>query len=359
MTQFFNFGLLRMARQSRGMSQAELSKASGLSQANISKYENGTIETPPQEALQKIANAVSYPCELFFAPDNIVGLPISVQYRKKASISLKAKSKLEAKINFQLLHVRRLLRVAETEAELQLPEMDVAEYGSPAAIASLLRRTWHQPSGPIRNLVSLVERAGCIVVYTDLSDLAVDGFTSNVPGTPPCIFVNKAQPADRQRFTIAHELGHIIMHKVPSPDMEDEANNFASAFLLPPDELKPLLSRKLNLAKLAALKPIWKVSMAALLVCANSCGAITPNQSRYLWMQMSKYGYRRKEPSELDFPAEVPTALRDILSMHTEELGYSIQQIADLLYLKEAELRQNYPVAEEKVHASGLRLVPN
>lgn len=346
-----------MARQSRGMSQAELSEASGLSQANISKYENGTIETPPIEALERIAEALNYPAKLFSAPDNIVGLPISVQYRKKASVSLRSKSMLEAKINFQLLHIRRLLNSVEMEPELPLPEMDVDEYGGPEAIASLIRRVWHHASGPVRNLVHLVERAGCIVIKADLSDLAVDGFTSNVPGTPPCIFVNKAQPADRQRFTIAHELGHIIMHKLPSPEMEDEANRFASALLLPPDELKPQLSGKLSLKRLAELKPVWKVSMAALIVCAHSCGAITFNQNRYLWMQMSKLGFKRREPVELDFPAEEPSVLKDIFSLHSNSLGYSIKELAELLFLNEQEMLQIYPVERAENVPSGLRLV--
>lgn len=345
-----------MTRQARGMSQSGLSKASGLSQANISKYESGLLE-PPMEAEAKLAKAVNYPIELFRTPDSIVGLPISVQYRKKASVPQKAKNKLEAKINLQLLHVRRLLQSVDHHTDLRLPVLDVDEYGGPVAIASLVRRMWHLPSGALVNLVGLVERAGCIVIFCDLSDLAVDGFTSNVPGTPPCIFINKAQPSDRQRFTIAHELGHIIMHQIPSPTMEDEANTFASAFLLPPDELYPVLSRNLTIKKLAGLKPIWRVSMAALLVCAQSCDAISYNQSRYLWMQMNKFGYRRKEPPELDIIPEEPTVLKNIFEVHLSNLSYSIEDLSKLLYLRVEELIEMYPVTEKPENVVGLRLV--
>ncbi|MFX5225882.1 ImmA/IrrE family metallo-endopeptidase, partial [Acinetobacter baumannii] len=100
----------------------------------------------------------------------------------------------------------------------------------------------------------------------------VSGVTIKVPGLNPCIFIDKNMPSDRQRFTLAHELGHAIMHKLPSENMEDEANRFASALLMPSKDIRPYLTGKITLEKLATLKLVWKVSMNALLKTAEREG---------------------------------------------------------------------------------------
>ncbi len=207
-------------------------------------------------------------------------------------------------------------------------------------IADLNRRTWLVPSGPTRALVAWVERAGCIVVHCDFAALKVDGFTVQISDMPPCIFLNRNMPADRQRFSLAHELGHDVMHQVLSPDMEAEANAFASALLKPARDIRPRLSGpRLTIQNLAALKLVWRVSMAALLYRAKEIDAITENQSQYLWRQMSASGYRKAEPPELDLKVEMPTVLPEILRLHMEELGYGISELAQALRSSEEKLR--------------------
>ncbi len=341
----FNHDLLRIARQTRGWSQTELSARSGVSQANLSKLENGLIG-PTEEVLGRVSKALGFPEDFFFQNDRIIGLPMSVRYRKRASVGQKTIDRLEAELNIRILHLRKLLDAVELEPELPLPRLDVDDYGGdPERIAELVRRTWLVPSGPIRNLVAWVERAGCIVIHCDFAALKVDGFTVQIPDMPPCIFLNRNMPADRQRFSLAHELGHVVMHQVPSPEMEDEADSFASALLMPERDIRPHLSGpRLTIQKLAALKPVWRVSMASLLVRAKDIGAITENQSRYLWRQMSSMGYRRAEPAELDFEMETPSILREILRFHFEELGYTVSDLARALCTSEDDLRALYPL---------------
>lgn len=346
----FNNDLLRIARQARGWSQAELSRQSGVSQANLSKLENGLIGAT-EDVLDSISTALKFPRDFFFQNDRVIGLPMSVQYRKQASVGQKAIERLEAELNIRILHFRRLLAAAELEPELSLPRMDLDEFGGdPEHIAALLRRTWLAPSGPLRDLTSLVERAGCLVVHCDFAALKVDGFTVQLPDMPPCIFINRNQPADRQRFSLAHELGHVVMHQVPSPTMEDEANAFAAALLMPARDIRPHLSQRLTLQKLAALKPAWRVSMAALLVRAKTIGAITNSQSQYLWRQLSGMGYKLVEPPELDFRAEEPAVLPEIIRLHLEDLGYDLSELAAALHSSEEELRAWYSVPKNNHH---------
>lgn len=338
----FNAELLRIARQARGWSQTELSRQSGVSQANLSKLENGLI-SPTDVVLNRVAHALHFPRSLFFEPDRMLGLPMSVHpmYRKKASVGQRSLERLEAEINIRLFHIRRLLKSAEFDPDLPMPEMDIDEFGGdPERIAELVRRTWLVPTGPMKDLVGWVERAGCVVVHCDFASLSVDGVTICSPGMPPCIFLNRNQPADRQRFSLAHELGHIVMHQVPSPTMEDEANAFASALLMPAPEIRLHLSGRLTIQKLAALKPVWRVSMQALLFRAKVVGAISANQSQYLWRQISALGYKRSEPPELEFPSEESHVLPEMIRVHLEDLGYKIEDLCSALHTCEDDLRK-------------------
>ena len=341
----FNHDLLRIARQARGLSQNELSKKSGVSQANLSKLENELIG-PTEEVLASVSRALEFPVEFFFQNERVYGLPVNTQYRRRSSVGQKAIDRLEAEVNIRTLHIRRLLDAVDLNPELSLPDLCSNEYnGGPEHIADILRRTWLVPSGPIRNLVSLVERTGCIVVHCEFAGLKVDGLAVRTPNMPPCILLNRNMPADRQRFSLAHELGHVVMHKLPTPNMEDEANAFASALLMPHRDIHSLLSgRHITIQLLAALKPVWRVSMGALLYRARSTGVITQSQSQHLWRQMSRLGYRRQEPAELNLQVEIPMVLPEIIRIHLENLGYSLSDLARALRSSEADLHALYPI---------------
>ena len=82
-------------------------------------------------------------------------------------------------------------------------------------------------------MTGYIERAGIFVFHADLELIDVDGLTLRLPGLPPIIVLNRHLLGDRLRFTLAHELGHLVMHSVPSPNMEKEANEFASELLMP------------------------------------------------------------------------------------------------------------------------------
>jgi len=106
------------------------------------------------------------------------------------------------------------------------------------------------------------------------------------------LFINK-MPPDRQGFTLAHELGHLVMHNAPRPDdpLEKEADRFASEFLMPSRDIKPYLSN-LSMEKLANLKLHWRTSMQSILEKAYTLGTINERQRRNFWMKMGKKGYR-------------------------------------------------------------------
>ena len=346
MSSTFNADLLRTARQARGWSQTELSHRLAVSQANLSKLENQLI-TPTHDTLDRLAKVLRFPKSFFFEPDRMLGLPMSVHpmYRKRATVGQRRRERLEAELNIRLFHIRRLLKSVELQHELPLPILDIDEFhDDPEHIADLVRRNWLVPTGPMKDLTAWIERAGCVVILCDFVALPVDGVSLSAPGMPPCIFLNRYQPADRQRFSLAHELGHIIMHRAPSPDMENEANAFASALLMPAQDIRPYLSGRLTIQKLAALKPIWRVSMQALLFRAKTLGFITANQSQYLWRQISTRGYRTKEPPELDFLPEKPDVLQEMIRVHLEDLHYEIEDLCTVLHVSVDDFRSMHPL---------------
>lgn len=328
----FNRELLSLARESRGVTQQELAAGVGTTQGRISKIENGILE-PPDELVAQFSRFLDYPVSFFHQPESAVGLPAWF-YRKRKSLPKRTQYKIAASVNIGRLQVARLLRSADIEHGWTIPQLDIDEYGGDAAgIAREVRGHWHLPHGPIPNLVAVLERAGAIVIPTQFGTDKVDAIAMSLRGTPPLIFTSSAAPTDRLRFSLAHELGHLVMHTgTPSPEMEQEADEFASEFLMPATDIASELPPGLRLGHLAALKPIWRTSMAALLVRAQRLGRIGEKRYRQLWVEMGRRGWRRREPPELDLRPESPSALQGLLDFHMNELGYSIDELAASLH---------------------------
>lgn len=333
--------ILALARESRGHTQIELARLLSLSQAYVSKIESDLLEPTP-DVLTKIAEVLDYPESFFFLTDPIYGPGVTeFWHRKRKAATARQMRRIYAEINKRIIHVERLLHAAE------LPEafyrFDVEEFDGPADVARAVRSAWHLPPGPVINLVQAVEAAGGVVIRCDFGTRLVDAVSRWVPGLPPMFFTNVDLPADRERLTLAHEIGHIVMHRAPSPTMEDEAFDFAAELLTPEAEIAPYLEQP-TLPRLAALKPMWKVSIAALITRAARLDLIPERHARYLWMQMGRAGYREREPAELDFPREEPTVLRALFELHRDELHYSIEDLAGLLAIHPREIIRIYPV---------------
>lgn len=346
--------MLGLRRRMVGLSQAELEMATGISQGLISKIEQG-LKGPSEEQVEKFASALGCLASFFYQAEREYGPPISAHpmYRKKASVGQKVLDKVIAEFSVRLGHARVLLQSMDMEPELPLPQYDADEFpGQAEEVASMVRRAWYMPNGPVRSLIEYIERAGILVVMSEMEAARIDGASYQVPGIPPVIFLNKNMPADRMRFSLAHELGHVVMHRIPSPDMESQADEFAAAFLLPKEDIAPELTG-LTLAKAAQLKPYWKVSMGALIVRAKTLGKIDQGTYSWLWRQMSSKGYRTREPAALDFAPEAPSLTAALLSNLTDNMGYQPQDLEHVLHLKYSELATMYDFRP----TSGLRRV--
>ena len=317
------------------MTQSGLAQRLHVSQGKISKIEQG-MQGVSDELLNGIASELGYPPS-FFEQSGSIYPPATPFHRKKQSLTRKEESQVEAIANIQRQHFLCLQKAADFDYDV--PSLDIDEYGSPEKVAMVLRSYWRLPKGPIENLTEVLEDAGIVVVHISNVSDKMDGFTLISPQAKPIVFLNAKMPGDRMRFTLAHELGHIVMHGIHTPDMENEANKFASEFLMPAKEIKPQL-RPVSLPKLASLKPYWKVAMAALLKRASDLGVLTPNQTRYMWIKMAPY--RMREPVEIDVEIETPTLFRELITFHLKDLEYSVDDLCAALHMDKTDFVSNY-----------------
>ncbi len=189
----------------------------------------------------------------------------------------------------------------------------------------------HEARGPIKGLTSAVERAGvCLVPMAAIEGL--DGLSSWVEGTP-VIGVSPSMPGDRFRFTLAHEIAHLVLHSKKTANTEHEANRFASALLVPPAEFEAAMSERPQLKDFTTMKGHWGISVAALVYRAHETGVIDDQRFRALQIQMSRW--RRNEPGE--FPASNGNLLPQLVEVNggvstvARKLGINVSHLASLV----------------------------
>ncbi|MBN8573915.1 MAG: XRE family transcriptional regulator [Candidatus Kapabacteria bacterium] len=330
----FNAEMLTLARESRGLSQQILSNRMQINQSYLSKIEGGLIE-PNDEFLQKLSEGLNYPLDFFYQLGH--KYPSRSFHRKKNKLSQTDLSAISATANIMILHIRELLNDISLSS-VGIKEVDI-DSQTPEEIAQSIRLLWDIPEGPINNMIACVEVNGGVVMGIDVMSDAFDGVTITVPELPHAIFFNKNMPGDRIRFTIAHELGHAVMHRYPTEGMEEEANRFAAEFLMPEAEIKSSLYN-LTLSKLMQLKCYWKVSMGALLRRAKDLGTITSAEYTKMYREMGMLGIVKVEPYPI--APEKPKLFVSILNFLKKEMDYNDIQIMQRFQIHEDDYYKYY-----------------
>lgn len=334
--------MITIGRESRGLSQIELAEKLNLSPYKISRLETDFTEFTPNH-LKEISTVLKYPESFFYQEGET--LPPALALRKRNVVAQKIMLPIEAQVNIYRLNVEKLLK-AIGQPEINLPVLDIEKLGSPAEAARKLRKLWKIEKGAINNLTQVLEDNGLFLINFDFNTERVDGMSILADGKFPVVFSNKRSLGDRQRFTLAYELGHLVMHLQTNPsftrDISHEANEFAAEFLMPEKDIKGDFKDGVNLNVLADLKRKWKLSMQALLYRANDIGVITDNQKRYLINQFNSMNIRRREPAELDIPRENPMKLRDLITNYKNKQKLNVKQLALFFNSNEDEFLSKY-----------------
>ena len=331
---------IKLARESRGLSQSKLSELLGVTQATLSRFEKGVLTVTP-EAVSKMANVLNYPASFFEKDICIVG-ETSLFYRKRASMTVKDLSILESKISILSKGIDELMESINIP-ELRIPSVEPSVDNSPQEIAYKVRNFLGVPAGPIDKIVSLLEKNGVIVMFLNVDDMEkFDGLTMFTMNQAPVIWINRNIPNDRKRFSLAHELGHLVMHlrsdnlEKSEEQKELEANEFAGEFLMPKSQCKVDLF-KLKYKDLGMKKYYWKVSKAAIIYRAKELKCISEETARYLYVTLGRYGERKNESVQV--PIDEPQIVKKMYSLHVSELKYSAEEMIDITGLMTDDIK--------------------
>lgn len=320
---------IHTARLAAGLTQVELAERADMTQAALSRYEND-LRGPDKETLDRIAEELGVTAQLLSGASRLVGATaVDAHMRKRATAKATVWRRLEARLNILRLQVHQLSQNLDLEVPNAMPRLDPIEY-APEAAARLVRMQWRMPVGPVRGVTTWMESAGCFVAEMDFGTPRVDGMSQWIDDRP-IILINSRVPTDRRRLTLAHELGHIVLHSEPehvSDEVEQEAFAFAAEFLMPADVIRPQL-RSLSVGRLHDLKREWMVSFAALIERAHDLGVMSATQRTSMYKMLSKRGWRKREPLSAELPREEPSLPKASVEALMKR-GYSASEIATL-----------------------------
>lgn len=328
--------MLGTVRVARGLTQAALAQAAGLSQATVSKVESGLMAITDAQ-WDRLAEVLDTPPGLLSQRAGFAGAPATVFHRKRASLPVSVSTQLRARLD--LVHVQVAGLVGDRPPiAIQRDPLDDDGYTSPEEVAQRVRSALKVPPGPIPDLVRAIEAAGVVVVGADLGSAKIDALMSWPPGGRPVVLLGEHAPGDRQRFSLAHELGHAVMHEVPTAAQEAEADRFAAELLMPRRDIASSLG-DVSMSGLAQLKKVWRVSMAALLRRARDLDRISDYQYRQGSIELSRAGYRTREPVVVE--PEQPRLLRGCLAGQLDA-GVSVSDLATAAWMTEPSFCATY-----------------
>jgi Zn-dependent peptidase ImmA (M78 family)/DNA-binding XRE family transcriptional regulator len=346
---------IRSIRQLLGISQVDLADAASVSQSLISQVENGTREAS-EELVQAVAAATGTPRSFFdFMPPDI---PIgTLRFRKLASARQGDTKRVKALFDEAFRVVSELL----DNANYPIPDLPVA-VGEVAQdeIEAFATRTREalliDTEGPIKHLTRACERAGIAVVPITLPN-ADDDETEAVGhfgvscwpsrDEPALIGYFSGGPGDRHRYTISHEIGHLVLHSNRRiiKDPEDEANRFAGALLVPESQAREIFDTPVTLSELFRLKAHWGVSAQALIMRGSQLGLIDEQRKASLFKQLSARGWRKNEPVTVH--REEPTLVWRLLGRRYGE-PFAYPRVAENLGLQAVILRSLAPTPGQR-----------
>lgn len=315
------------AREARAMSMADLADKIGITRQSVSKYEK-SIANPSPETLQAISLILDFPIDFFYKEQmgNITN-GSSLFFRSKSNITKKIKTACKCQIKWTnevkiqlekyVDFVKPDIHLIDTDYE-NLSDADIEE------LALNIRHIWKLDDDPINDLIGLLENKGIIVAQFATNDhckfSGIDAFSSWKEGTPYILYHSTQKSAVRTRFSLLHELGHLIMHSSISEeestrkiivDLADkQADAFAAAFLLPATSFpKDIHSTSLN--SLEIIKQKWGAAMSTIIRRCKTLNLLSDHQINYLNRQMTTKKYWRKEPLDDVITIAAPEILRD------------------------------------------------
>ena len=298
------------ARKAAGLSLRDLGGQIGLTHAAIKKYEDEQA-TPTSATLLKLARALNVRTEYFFRPATVE--LDRIEYRKRSTLPKKRLEAIEHEVMDQIerrIELENLFPkppVVPFSAVRELPTL-ISHLGHLEEAAETVRKAWDLGYDPIPDLIDVLETHGVRVFLIDANaDPKFDGLAASV-NKMPIIVVGSNWPGDRQRFTLAHELGHLMLGDRLAAEINEEmaCNRFAGAFLIPRQSVVQELGAHrsyIEPKELALLKEEFGLSMGGILYRARDLGIVTPAWRDEQAKLFRIKGWHLTEPGQ-PFPVE-------------------------------------------------------
>lgn len=333
---------LELALDLRGMTRSELATRTDVSSTYITLMLNGERGFN-EEMMLRCAAALDVPPAFFQVPQRELDLRV-VSFRQKARTPKKYTNQILAEFSLMTHAVEKMTRITRVDtlwkwidalAPHVTPSMQQIE--SIAQDARIILNVPHL--GMVPNVIRAVERGGISVapLSVKINDQALlsEGISQHSSASVPAIgYFAGAQSGDGQRFTIAHELGHILLHRYREPSVskikEREASMFASAFLFPQEDARAFIHEDTQLQAFIPLKARWGISIASMITRGAQLGLISRERQRSLMKQMSARGWRMIEPVTVEY--EEPLLIKQMVGKaFGKSISPSISEVSDII----------------------------
>lgn len=328
---------IKWARKGAGLSLQSLGEAVNLTKTTISKFERGQ-QTPSSQQLIALAKAMQVRTEYFFRPQRLdIG---QVEYRKRANTPQKLLDRIKTDVLEQAERWEELLSfypqppIAPFALPVTLPAR-IQTLDEVEVVAEAMQDAWQLGRNPIPDMIDTLEAHGLLVIVTDKDDSAkFDGLAGTV-NHKPMVSIGSAWPGDRQRFTLAHELGHLVLGGCLAEGLDEEkaCHRFAGAFLLPRQAVTAHFGAHrtaLEWQELYLLKHEFGISMGAGLYRLRDCSVISDSLLNKMWKNYSAQGWRKQEPNKA-YPTEQTVLFKQLVYRGLAEDYFGESKAAELL----------------------------
>lgn len=291
---------IKVARKRSNLNLRELADQAGVSAQAISKYERN-LDIPSSSVLIRLAKALGVRVEYLLRPLSIsLSQPAYRSYRSK--LRVQDEQVIQAQVQDWLERYLNIEEIVGLQTVFRMPDINrkVESLDEIEKVALDLRKAWQIGLDPIENLIEILETQGIKVGLVEGTE-HLDALTLVANEFIPVIVVKAGVPGDRQRLSIAHELGHLILEIPESMDGEKAAFRFAGAFLVPEPAARRELGnrrRRLDVYELHMLKHKYGMSMQAWIHRAQDLNILSQASAVSMYRQFSSSGWKQQEPGD-------------------------------------------------------------
>jgi len=324
---------IKQVRELMGWTQSELASKLEINQPIVAKLEGDRIAAS-DKFIERLSLISGFP-PAFFSREPDSDFPAgTLLFRSHSAMTVKEASEI-----YRCAHLTfTVLRTMLTKKKFRdFPfNLQIGLSNDPRQAAAITRSELGlSPDKPITHLINSLEKAGVLVLALPKTYEHRDAFSlwAGADRSRPVIVLAGGKSGDRIRMNVAHELGHLVMHKPllnAVQEVEKQAFQFAAEFLMPERQMRLEIIPPVTLDSLANLKQRWGVAIQALVVRAKELEIINQRKYTYLFQKLSARGWRMREPRMYDVPVEQPRALRQVaeivygLPIHYKKLAEDV-----------------------------------